>query len=260
MAARALAAALWLGLVLRVSPCRRPTRRSRAGSSQLFPAAQQLGVSRATFDAATRGLEPDLTLPDLVIPGRPDRQPSQAEFVQTPARVSEGVRVRQSRRAGAQARRTASRDADEDRAALRRAGLDRAGDLGARDQLRRGEAAAQRDPRARDAGLSRPAQGAVPRGVPARAEDAAGRAMSRSPACARPGRARWGSRSFCLRASTNTRSISTATAGAMSGPRCRTCSARSRTIWSSSAGSAASAGPTRCARRAAPIAPSRSPA
>ncbi len=51
---------------------------------QLFPAAQQLGVSRATFDAATRGLEPDLTLPDLVIPGRPDRQPTQAEFVQTP--------------------------------------------------------------------------------------------------------------------------------------------------------------------------------
>jgi len=51
----------------------------------LWPPAQQLGVSRATFDAATRGLEPDLTLPDLVIPGRPDRQPAQAEFVQTPA-------------------------------------------------------------------------------------------------------------------------------------------------------------------------------
>src|SRR2546429_4892288 len=51
----------------------------------LYPAAQALGVSRATFDAATRGLEPDLTLPDLVIPERPDRQPAQAEFVQTPA-------------------------------------------------------------------------------------------------------------------------------------------------------------------------------
>src|SRR5215210_6706016 len=51
----------------------------------LWPEAQQLGISRATFDAATRGLEPDLTLPDLVIPGRPDRQPAQAEFVQTPA-------------------------------------------------------------------------------------------------------------------------------------------------------------------------------
>lgn len=51
----------------------------------LRPAAQQLGVSRATFDAATSGLEPDLSLPDLVIPGRADRQPTQAEFVQTPA-------------------------------------------------------------------------------------------------------------------------------------------------------------------------------
>jgi lytic murein transglycosylase len=51
----------------------------------LWPAAQPLGVTRATFDAATGGLEPDLTLPDLVIPGRPDRQPAQAEFVQTPA-------------------------------------------------------------------------------------------------------------------------------------------------------------------------------
>ncbi len=53
--------------------------------SGLWPAAQQRGISRATFDAATRGLEPDLTLPDLLIPGRPDRQPAQPEFVQTPA-------------------------------------------------------------------------------------------------------------------------------------------------------------------------------
>src|SRR6476469_3829684 len=51
----------------------------------LYPEAQSLGVTRATFDAATRGLEPDLTLPDLVIPGRLDRQPAQPEFVQTPA-------------------------------------------------------------------------------------------------------------------------------------------------------------------------------
>ncbi len=50
-----------------------------------WPAAQQLGVSRATFDAATRALEPDLTLPDLAIPGQPDKVPQQPEFVQTPA-------------------------------------------------------------------------------------------------------------------------------------------------------------------------------
>jgi len=52
----------------------------------LWPQAQALGVSRATFDLATRGLEPDLTLPDLVLPGRPQRPPpGQPEFVQTPA-------------------------------------------------------------------------------------------------------------------------------------------------------------------------------
>jgi lytic murein transglycosylase len=51
----------------------------------LWPEAQKLGVSRATFDMATRGLEPDLTLPDLVIPGRPEApQRGQAEFVLTP--------------------------------------------------------------------------------------------------------------------------------------------------------------------------------
>jgi lytic murein transglycosylase len=51
-----------------------------------WPEAQKLGVSRATFNTATRGLEPDLTLPDLDLPGRPaERTPAQAEFVQTPA-------------------------------------------------------------------------------------------------------------------------------------------------------------------------------
>jgi lytic murein transglycosylase len=52
----------------------------------LRPDAQRHGVSRATFDAATRGLTPDLGLPDLVIPGRPERADrAQPEFVQTPA-------------------------------------------------------------------------------------------------------------------------------------------------------------------------------
>jgi lytic murein transglycosylase len=52
----------------------------------LWPEAQQMGISRATFDAATRGLEPDLSLHDLIIPGRPERPSGgQAEFVQAPA-------------------------------------------------------------------------------------------------------------------------------------------------------------------------------
>jgi lytic murein transglycosylase len=53
--------------------------------AELWPAAQQLGVARATFEAATRGLEPDLSLPDLAITGRPETAPQQPEFVQTPA-------------------------------------------------------------------------------------------------------------------------------------------------------------------------------
>jgi lytic murein transglycosylase len=52
----------------------------------LWPEAQKQGVARATFEAAVRGLEPDLSLPDLELPGRPERPPpAQAEFVQTPA-------------------------------------------------------------------------------------------------------------------------------------------------------------------------------
>jgi lytic murein transglycosylase len=52
----------------------------------LWPQAQALGVSRATFDLATRGLEPDLALPDLILPNRPEKPgQGQAEFVLTPA-------------------------------------------------------------------------------------------------------------------------------------------------------------------------------
>jgi lytic murein transglycosylase len=51
----------------------------------LWPEAQRIGISRKTFDAATRGLEPDFSLPDLDIPGRVEKPPAQPEFVQTPA-------------------------------------------------------------------------------------------------------------------------------------------------------------------------------
>ena len=58
----------------------------QAWLQSLWPQAQALGVSRATFDMATRGLEPDLSLPELVIPGRLERkEPGQPEFVETPA-------------------------------------------------------------------------------------------------------------------------------------------------------------------------------
>ena len=54
--------------------------------ASLWPEAQAQGVSRATFEAETRGLEADYKLPDLILPGRPATgAPSQAEFVQVPA-------------------------------------------------------------------------------------------------------------------------------------------------------------------------------
>lgn len=54
--------------------------------ASLWPEASAAGVSRETFDRATRDLEPDYSLPDLVLPGRPTTgAPSQPEFVSTPA-------------------------------------------------------------------------------------------------------------------------------------------------------------------------------
>src|SRR5215471_18948546 len=54
--------------------------------ASLWPEAQAIGVSRATFETATRGLEPDFSLPDLAISGRPEApQVGQPEFVRTPA-------------------------------------------------------------------------------------------------------------------------------------------------------------------------------
>ena len=85
MIARVLAAVLWLGLLGAGSAGLAADAAFARWLESLWPSAQQRGVARATFDAATRGLEPDLTLPDLVIPGRADRQPAQPEFVQTPA-------------------------------------------------------------------------------------------------------------------------------------------------------------------------------
>jgi lytic murein transglycosylase len=78
--------------------------------ASLWPDVQKAGVSRATFDAETRGLEPDYKLPDLLLPGRPATgAPSQAEFVQVPADyikdasiarlATEGQRLMQQHRA-----------------------------------------------------------------------------------------------------------------------------------------------------------------
>ena len=91
-----------------------PARAADAAFTQfiasLWPEAQAAGVSRATFDEQTRGLEPDYKLPDLILPGRPATgAPSQAEFVQVPADyikeasiarlAAEGQRLMQKHRA-----------------------------------------------------------------------------------------------------------------------------------------------------------------
>ncbi len=57
----------------------------RAWLQDLWPQAQQSGISRRAFDLATRNLTPDYALPDLIVPGRAEAPPPQPEFVQTPA-------------------------------------------------------------------------------------------------------------------------------------------------------------------------------
>jgi lytic murein transglycosylase len=81
---------LGFGLLLLACAVDAPARAADAAFTQfiasLWPEAQAAGVSRATFDNETRGLEPDYKLPDLILPGRPATgAPSQAEFVQVPS-------------------------------------------------------------------------------------------------------------------------------------------------------------------------------
>src|ERR1700681_4992603 len=79
-----------LGLLWLALPAASPAAAADAAFTQwlasLWPQALEVGVARATFDLATRGLEPDLSLPHLDLPGRQSTPtPGQAEFVQTPA-------------------------------------------------------------------------------------------------------------------------------------------------------------------------------
>ena len=81
---------LLLALLLAAVASPAPAQAADAAFSQfiasLWLEAQAAGVSRATFDRETRGLEPDYKLPDLALPGRPASGASgQAEFVQVPA-------------------------------------------------------------------------------------------------------------------------------------------------------------------------------
>ena len=84
-ALRLLAASLLLWLVVLTTPAAAADPAFRAWIEALWPDAQAFGISRKTFEAATRGLEPDLSLPDLDVPGKPAPQREQPEFVLRPA-------------------------------------------------------------------------------------------------------------------------------------------------------------------------------
>lgn len=83
---RAAIALLVASVVTAVAPAHAADAAFTQFVASLWPEAQAKGVSRASFDRETVGLEPDYKLPDLILPGRPATgAPSQAEFVQVPA-------------------------------------------------------------------------------------------------------------------------------------------------------------------------------
>ncbi len=86
IALRALLCGVLIGFALPASLASAADAAFTGFIASLWPEAQKAGVSRKTFDDATRGLEPDYKLPDLLLPGRPATgAPAQAEFVQVPA-------------------------------------------------------------------------------------------------------------------------------------------------------------------------------
>ena len=223
----------------------------------LWPKAQSMGVSRKTFSAAIHGLEPDLTLPDLELPGRKGGRR---------AGRPNSCRRRPTTSAKASIARLAARGkklAAEHRATL--AAIEQKfgvppqrdpGDLGPRDRLWRAQASAQRHPRAGDAGLLRPPQGDVHAGIPLCAADPGGGPRQARRYAQLLGR-RHGTDAVPAVGVLQARaSISMATAAATSGPRCRTRLPPRRSSSSTRAGSPARAGPTKCARRPMSTAPS----
>jgi lytic murein transglycosylase len=83
----AKAAGLALALiVLNTAASARPAGDFPSFITSVWPDAKAAGVSRKTFDAAFAGLEPDYSIPDLDLPGRPKIDNSgQAEFTKTAA-------------------------------------------------------------------------------------------------------------------------------------------------------------------------------
>ena len=126
----------------------------------LWPQAQELGVSRATFDTATRGLEPDLSLPELVLPGRPEQAtPGQAEFVQTPADYLKETSIERLAAEGRKFLDQYRAQLTGDRASVWRSTNDPARDFRTRNRLWTLARLAQRYPRPGDSSVFRQTQG-----------------------------------------------------------------------------------------------------
>jgi len=80
-----LLAAVWLALVIAAPGAgAQDAQGFRRFVQDLWPEASAQGISRATFDKAFSGVEPDFSIPDLVLPGKRDDK-GQAEFTRTPA-------------------------------------------------------------------------------------------------------------------------------------------------------------------------------
>lgn len=83
--AKALALALTI-VVLGTTANARPATDFRTFIESLWPDAKAAGISRKTFDTAFAGVEPDYSIPDLDLPGRPKvDNTGQAEFLKTAA-------------------------------------------------------------------------------------------------------------------------------------------------------------------------------
>lgn len=75
--------------------------------AELWPDAERFGIRRATFDAAFKGLKPDLSLPDLDRPPKPGyKARGQPEFVRRP---QDYVREKSIQRLAATGRRLAAK-------------------------------------------------------------------------------------------------------------------------------------------------------
>ena len=76
---------VWLALVIVAAGAgAQDAQGFRRFVQDLWPEANARGVSRATFDKAFAGVEPDFSIPDLVLPGQVEEK-GQAEFTRTPA-------------------------------------------------------------------------------------------------------------------------------------------------------------------------------